>query len=237
MSAVQKESLSVLQELVPNTIARKILQVSKEIDHVAKDGKNTQQNYKYQAWDDVLPAVRDACIKFGLTLVPSFGVSHESVDTGQTSSGGKPIKKLFVAGTITLFNADDPAEAPIVMSWAGESLANDDKGVQKAITSATKYAYLKLFMIPCAETVDPDAETPQKRMQTTKQAAPALSAEKVTAAVCGDWWKSIGGTKEGWEQLPKVDRVRLVLEARDAGCKTPDDVSKYLHDGEVPAEV
>lgn len=225
MSTVAKTDLTVLQELVPNTIARKILKVSQEIGHIDKDGFNAHFKFKYQAWDDVLPAIRQACVKVGLTVVPSFDLV------------GDPGDRVYVRGTFTIMDADDPTATPITMTWVGESLGKDDKGVQKAITSATKYAYLKLFMIPCAETVDPDAETPQKRMQTAKQAAPALSAEKVTAAVCGDWWKSIGGTKEGWEQLPKVDRVRLVLEARDAGCKTPEDVSKYLHDGEVPAEV
>jgi len=219
MSTVAKTDLTVLQELVPNTIARKILKVSQEIGHIDKDGFNAHFKFKYQAWDDVLPAIRQACVKVGLTVVPSFDLV------------GDPGDRVYVRGTFTIMDADDPTAAPITMTWVGESLGKDDKGVQKAITSATKYAYLKLFMIPCADTVDPDAEPGPK----AKPAAP--SAETSMAAECGAWWKSIGGTKEGWEQLPKVDRVRLVLEARDAGCKTPDDVSKYLHDGEVPAEV
>lgn len=225
MSAVTKTDLAVLQELVPNTIARKILQVSQEVGHIEKNGLNQHFKFKYQSWEDVLPAVRQACVKVGLTVIPSFDLI------------GEPTDRIFVKATFTIMDADDPTATPLVFNWVGESLGKDDKGVQKAITSATKYAYLKLFMIPCADTVDPDAEAPKKRTQVAKQATPAPSAEKAIAAECGDWWKSIGGTKEGWGQLPKSDRVLLVLEAKDAGCKTPDDVSKYLHDGEVPFEI
>lgn len=204
--------------LMPNTIARKILKVSQLVGHIDKNGENKHFKFKYQAWDDVLPAVRDACVQVGLAIIPSFRI----IDA--------PQNRVYVQGSFTLYDADDPSASQYLFEWPGESLNQDDKGVQKAITSATKYALLKLFMIPCADTVDPDDEAPQKAKQTAKAAPTDIIKE------CGDWWKANGGTSDTWKQCKRGDSKphELINEARVAGCASAAEVLAYINDGELP---
>lgn len=137
-------------------ISEAILKVSFSVGHIEKLGKAEfgQTKYKFQAWDDVVPAVRDACVEHGLTIIPNIREIQRSLTVYNDQYGKeKQIPKVTVLMRFTLMSGDESLE----FSFMGESLDTDDKSIQKAATSATKYFFLKTFMIPIDGEVDPDA--------------------------------------------------------------------------------
>lgn len=158
-----------------------IVAVMGDIHAVEKNGLNTHFKFKYQAWDDVLPAVKAACVTHGLAIVPEV---KDVLRDG---------KKVTVMMNYHLLAGDQS----MVVSYAGEALDNDDKAIQKAITSATKYFYLKTFMIPISGEEDPDGSASKVKPNevTAQDAARALKKK------AADRWTQLGGTREQWTQL------------------------------------
>lgn len=204
-------------DVMPRTLAAKILKVSEEIGCVKK-GKAPAGgvNFEYQGWEAVMPAVRNACLNNGLCLVPSFTL----ISAERAEKNGKLWTFVYVAMSLLIKDAETGES--IVMEFIGESAGVDDKGVQKAITSATKYAYLKLFQIPTVDDAkdDPDGHAPPPA-DPYKVALSALNAPKE--------WLQAFAAKHG-----PVGKG-LIIEAHQMGCKTTAQVDAYLETGEVPS--
>lgn len=181
-----------------NLVAKKISDVSRLVGNVPKGGFNAHFRFHYQAWDDVLPAVRNACVEVGLIIIPNI-VSVER-DNGMTT-------------VLTLFTfIDTESGQTLEQQFAGEAKGTDDKAIQKAMTSATKYAYLKMFQIPVAGDVDPDGEAPRQESAPIKnqETAPQINwNERGIQAFGGDkeafetWTKNATANKVPWGAILK----------------------------------
>jgi hypothetical protein len=218
----------------PMTLAQKVLAVSQAIGCVEKNGLNQHFKFRYQAWDDVLPAVRNACVEVGVQIRPSV--------VAMTNEGG------HVMVTMQFTVVDASSGESDTFQWFGEAKGNDDKGVQKAITSCTKYALLKYFLIPIVDDTDTDAHAgvdvapakskaqskTQKAEQPTVVDAPAsraVFAKKVFAD-----FQEIGGTLQQFEQLKtKLASIEFPIKASDIlhealseGCASADDVHHWI---------
>ncbi len=203
------------------SLAAKVLAVSRSIGAVEKNGLNAHFKFKYQAWDDVLPAVRNACVEHGVQITPSISsCTHDG-------------QHVLVHMTFTVKDADTGESDQF--AWFGEAKGNDDKGIQKAITSCTKYALLKYFMIPIVDDTDTDAHGPAtpaaKPTEVTVEDARAVLRKKVQAD-----WHEIGGTVEDFAWLktivPKPLNIFDLVNAaiNDEGCTTVDDVRLYVEE-------
>jgi hypothetical protein len=195
------------------SLALAIVAVMGDIVAVEKNGLNTHFKFKYQAWDDVLPAVKSACVTHGLAIVPEV----KDVVRGD--------KKVTVMMNYHLLSGDQS----MVVSYAGEALDNDDKAIQKAITSATKYFYLKTFMIPIAGEDDPDNKTSSVNPNE-------ITAEDATAALRNKGWalfQGVGGTDKQFKQLEvKLKTFTpvgnfLVTAIQENGCSDLQQVYDY----------
>jgi len=116
------------------------------IGSVSKDGYNQHFKFKFQAWDDVAPAVGKALADAGVVVFPAI--------TEVARDGDRTTVRME-------FEVTD-GEHEKLYSWYGEAKGNDDKAIQKAATSATKYFYLKLFLIGTKDEVaDTDGDNPK----------------------------------------------------------------------------
>ena len=207
-------------------LAQKVLKVSQAIGCVEKNGLNAHFKFKYQAWDDVLPAVRNACCEVGVHITPSVhSIKHE---------GGHVIVEMGFNVTDSETNEKDG------FRWFGEAKGNDDKGIQKAITSCTKYALLKYFMIPIVDDTDPDGDAPATPAAKPKKAEPTKvdsnSARSVFVKKVFEDWQGIGGTVEQFNQLKtKLQSINfphkatdIIHDALNEGCATVEEVHRYL---------
>ena len=203
------------------SLAAKVLAVSRSIGAVEKNGLNAHFKFKYQAWDDVLPAVRNACVENGVQITPTVNrVTHDG-------------QHVLVEMAFTV--RDTESDQIDVFVWYGESKGNDDKGIQKAITSCTKYALLKYLMIPIVDDTDTDAHGPvkpaAKPTEVTVEDARAVLRKKVQAD-----WQEIGGTAQEFADLKSITPKRLNVfdlvnaAINDEGCTTVDDVRLYVEE-------
>lgn len=192
-------------------IAKKILAVSRTIGHIDKNGFSPHFKSKYQAWDDVVPAVRDACAEHGLALIPSSSLIECLGD--------------HVSLSIAMTLVDTDSGETFAVSSVGESKGTDDKRFQRAFTSAYKYLLLKTFLIPCVGDEDPDgAPPPPPSAPKQKPVASTASDNKRTIA------NAIGLTGDALREWYKPYATLPMAEVAAAlsNAKSQDDCKAIL---------
>jgi len=141
----------------------KLAAVMAQVERVPKNGHNSFFNYDYATEADITDAVRSAMAERGIMLFPS--VEHIEWKDIPTKSGG--IERL---ATITFkFTATDGKDS-ISFNIVGEGQDRGDKATYKALTGATKYALMKLFLIPTGD--DPETEGDEVAHKEVRAAPP-----------------------------------------------------------------
>lgn len=127
-------------------IYQKIDKVMGEVSFIHKDltvnFKNV--NYKGISHDMVVAKLREPIRKAGIVCIPSV-ISHEH--------DGNCCKVLLATDFV---NRDDPTDKITIQSL-GYGIDTQDKGPGKAVSYATKYAFLKLFMLETGD--DPERDS------------------------------------------------------------------------------
>lgn len=210
------------------------------IDAVEKLGKNTHFGFQYQKWDDIQPAVAQALTSVGLVITsqPTDIRYYEAL-----SSKGQPFMKAVVTMEFTLrYKLCEP----IVRIWWGEANDQDDKTIQKAITSATKYFLQKTFWISSKDSIDPDDDGPAQSVQRTTEVKPGfyLSRTKSKGSIVSteEHRDATGFMKaetdiDSHDALNRLKRAanaidldyrHLLLEAKLVGLKTLDQITAFV---------
>lgn len=191
------------------SLIQKLNAAQKLIGAVEKNGYNGHFKFNYQAWDDVVPAVRDACAQVGIAIIPS-------IEDVQILPSHVVIKMQFVV---------TDGEDTITLTWWGEAKGNDDKNLQKAATSATKYAYLKLFLIPIAGEEDPDSGKgtvdPSEIDYTLKDNVSQEQLIQQSKRIYTDLF--VGKVKDGDKWVPNDDRRKsLMALGKEKGLRSSE---------------
>lgn len=128
-------------------IYKKIAAVQKVCTGVKKDTR-VQNQYNALSHDGVLEYVRQAVIDNGIVVLVSQqakGFCHD----GETKSGTYQVRFEAVYD-VTFVNIEDP-EDRVTVSVEGHGEDFNDKGPGKAISYATKTAFLKTFLLVTQE--------------------------------------------------------------------------------------
>ena len=132
-------------------IHAKLIEVMREVTHVAKSGMNTQQNYPFRGIDGVMNEVGPAMRKVGVLAIPTV-LQYKNRDT--TTTGDKKTREVVMEVRYDFYAEDGSSVSAIV--W-GESLDFSDKGTAKALSVALRQALLQTLMLPTQEpTTDDD---------------------------------------------------------------------------------
>lgn len=234
MAAVAKALENIEAQIVKAGIHYKINQIMEEVGAIEKM-RSDGVKYTYQAWDDVVPALNKALVKFGVTLTftetaPVFHVAKQ----GNT--------EIVVGLTIRATDSESGSFTEVTKYGAATHYPTSGfaQAFQSAGTYAYKYALLKMFLIPCKEDQDPESQ-PEPKAQPVKQEA-AKVAPVPTPTIKDFFDKSGAWTKEQSAQIKQAasgtgvyvaaEATRLMEEAKEAGAKNWADVIKYL-DGEL----
>jgi hypothetical protein len=150
----------------------KLVEVMAAVDHVAKNGNNASQNYKFAQAADVYAAVRGELAKRFVIPIPTV-LSAEFHDKPTRNGGSMTYCTAKVRYDFT------DAETGEVMSaeMVGSGSDSGDKSVYKAMTGATKACLINTFLIPTGD--DPENEPKQSKapppagMEGLKQRATA----------------------------------------------------------------
>lgn len=139
------------------SLVRKLAEVMGEVERIPKSGRNEFHRYDYATEADIVAAVRKAMAQRALMLVPTVErVEWKAVPRKQ--GGEDRLATLTVR--FTLMDGDSGEE--VSFQVLGEGQDAGDKATYKALTGATKYALLKLFLIPTGDDPEQD-ERPAQR--------------------------------------------------------------------------
>lgn len=129
-----------------------LIKANKLIGAIAKDSENTAQRFKFRGIDEVYNELHPILAECGIVIIPEV-VSYE-VSERPTKNGAA----LYTRATIRHhFTAEDGSSVSTTV--VGEAMDSGDKGMNKAMSIALKYALFQLFTIPTREDKDPDATT------------------------------------------------------------------------------
>jgi hypothetical protein len=158
----------------PETLVEKLAAVMAAVERVPKNGENKFHGYKYATEADLSDAVRSNLARYGVMLIPSV----EKVEWSKvpTKNGEERLATLTVRFTAT------DGKTEIAFTVIGEGQDRGDKATYKAMTGATKYALLKLFLIPTGDDPEKDEDekpAPRAAAKTTGDAVRAAAARQV----------------------------------------------------------
>jgi hypothetical protein len=150
---IEESTMETVQQRADGTgklsLARKLAEVMGAVNHVPKNGSNNFHNYKYATEADIVAAVRKEMASRLLIMIPSV-VKTEWSKVARRQGGEDRLCTLTMK--FTIHDGDSGEEMSFDM--VGEGQDPGDKAVYKAETGATKYALLKLFLIPTGD--DPE---------------------------------------------------------------------------------
>lgn len=137
----------------------------REASHIGKDQKNSAQGFKYRGIDDVYNGLHSIFAKHGVYMTPEVLDRRREERTNKSGT----VLAFTILRMRYTFYAEDGSSVSCVVD--GEGMDSGDKSSNKAMAVAHKYALLQTFLIPTAETKDPDAETHEVQAETREAIA------------------------------------------------------------------
>lgn len=219
-----------MDEQTPEQIVVLLAKASLTVKSVGKSGKNQKQNYRFRAIDDVIGAVNPVLGECGITLTREI-VSMDRGEAIRTSSGGS--MRVTVLHCRFTFTAPDGSY--LASEAIGEGMDSGDKGANKAMSAALKYALCHTLLIPTEDRSDPewDRAKPdtseaaqekrafdQARAELGEMLKSMRDADRITVAEGALPLRDVGPRivqavyeKDTLETLPEVQRVHQLIEA------------------------
>ena len=121
---------------------------------ISKVQTNTFDKYKFRGIDDVYNALAPLLAQHGLLILPR--IVERNVIERESQKGGA-LFYVTVKAELDFVCAEDGSKHTVVAY--GEAMDRGDKGTNKAMTAAYKYACFEAFCIPTEGSDDADAET------------------------------------------------------------------------------
>lgn len=175
---------------------------------IAKDRTCTQgASYKFRGIDDIYNALAPYLAKHQLVILPRF-IARESVE--RISKNGGALFYTTVEAEFDFVSAVDGSKH--TARTFGEAMDSGDKGTNKAMSAAYKYAAFQAFCIPTEGDNDTENQThevkPQKPQQAPKSGQQGQnSAELISEAQQKMIFAKMKAAKLGPELLKKAFKV------------------------------
>lgn len=168
------------EEKQPPLIYKALIAIMKETNAIAKTERNQGQNFMFRGIDNVMNGLHGLFAKHGVIILDEVVdyTLNEKI-TEKEYQGRKTTSIMYCTRAKIKFHfvAEDGSE--VVTTNQGEAFDTGDKGMNKAMSAALKYALLQMFLIPTAEEKDPDATTPSEtRPKTIAEIADSLDPAK-----------------------------------------------------------
>lgn len=156
--------------------AAKLAWVQNQIKaHVEKTGTNKHHNYDYFQEHGVIGLIEGLLEQINAGTVIDFPPEHVE------HSGNMAYGYCYM----TVFDANLPQSDPdwgVTSRFPGTGQDNQDKGIYKMMTQATKYAYQKMFRIKTEALEDVDSTESSEASTAADKPAKAKAAKKIDAS-------------------------------------------------------
>lgn len=174
-----------------------------KIGAIGKDKKNAQQGFMYRGIDQVYNALNPVMAELGIFFCPE--VLDQKREERVTKTGS-----VLTYTILTMrYTAYAPDGSSVSMTVVGEGMDSGDKGCNKAMSVAMKYAMFQLFCIPTEEMQDPDADVYKDVLPSGTRQQPAPQASTTD----------------------RVPPAQALLPGRSANPTTPQAPKKEMSEG------
>lgn len=187
------------------SIYKKLIEVSKEIQRVPKNGYNSFHKYNYVMEADLVEQVREIFSNHNIAF---------TVTCLKTEVEGEFRRVLL---KFALIDTDDGSVVESEM-W-GEGQDKGDKGFYKAFTGAVKYFLMKMFLIPSGDDPEQDEKSAKKEetedTKLFKQIGSLMSSLKANTKEQKDSLIKASGlpdTPNDWTLLQKKKFVEFLKD-------------------------
>jgi hypothetical protein len=139
-----------------------IARVMAAVKAITKSQRNQAQGFNFRGIDDVMNELHTLFAREGVFILPEcLDYDVKEVKAMQYNNQGQPMKERVTLYTRVkvAFHFTAPDGSEVVTINYGEGMDNGDKGMNKAMSIALKYALLQMLLIPTNEQKDPDAES------------------------------------------------------------------------------
>lgn len=153
----QVRTARALPAVYPGKMCKAILAVTRGIGAIEKSGWNDFHKYHFQKWDDILDKLSPLLAEHGLIVTPS--------EIGRNLFENEQMIAITYEFTIVNEEGEVWPDRPV---WTALARARDSKGVcddkaaNKCHTSAEKYFLIHFFKIRTSDSVDADADRPDR---------------------------------------------------------------------------
>ena len=184
----------------PLAIHKAMVAVASELAKIgiSKGRRNEQQNFAFRGIDEVMNAAGPILAKHEVLILPHY---TDYADVERVTGKGSTLIYSKVRGDFMFVSAKDSSYVQV--TTFGVAMDSGDKGTNKAMSAALKYALLQTFLIPTESNEDADATT-----QEPSVPKPPDGFE--------DWFTAIDETgKDGFDAI------------REAWKSSPEDFRTY----------
>lgn len=130
--------------------------------------------YNFRGIDDIYNALSPLLARHGLVIAPRFE-NRQLVE--RIAKGGNALYYITLTGHFDFISSKDGSKHTV--TTFGEAMDSGDKGTNKAMSIAYKYACLQVFAIPTEGDNDPDS-TGQPPIQPSSNQTQVGQAQRIT---------------------------------------------------------
>lgn len=162
------------------TVQEALTMVMNDVREVAKNDRNTQQNFSFRGIDAVVNAVAPALRKHGVVVAPHLDTIEYL--PFQSSKG----TAMMCCRVVVTYWFHGPAGDHICTTVPGEAMDAGDKSTAKAMSVAFRTALLQSLALP-TDDVDPDAESYNVGESTDNRPTKRQGTVASPISVAGDY--------------------------------------------------
>lgn len=153
----------------PPRIYEALASVMEETKAIGKTERNTTQNFMFRGIDNVMNELHGLFAKHKVFILPEV-VSYDVAEKVTTRGA-----ILYYTRAKVLYHFVTTDGSEVSTTTIGEAMDSGDKGMNKAMSIALKYALMQMLLIPTQEDKDPDRTTPpETRPKTIAELAASL---------------------------------------------------------------
>ena len=219
------------------TLVQKLSEIQLVVERIPKRGRNQHFAYDFATESDITAAIRKELASRHLMLVPDIkAVTYRDANT---RSGIQTIARVDICFTIY----DGESGESLSFNGCGEGQDSGDKCVPKGITSAVKFALLKLFLIPTGD--DPEIDSKQPKVTRQRPAFTPVETP-VKGPIAQAVERATSTTPAGYTTLLKYEKDRygwhhvILAEPNGVEVKTKFDDNgdlEYAFKHHVPVKI
>jgi hypothetical protein len=143
-----------------NLIHKKIPAIMGKVGAIGKDRKNESQGYKFRGIDDMYNALNEHLAEEKVFF------TSEVLSTSREERAAKNGGVLMYSIITMKFTAYAEDGSSVSSTTVGEAMDSGDKSMNKAMSTAYKYALMQIFCIPTEDDKDTENQTHEPKAKT-----------------------------------------------------------------------